>query len=85
MALCKRFSEHYNNETDWDLYHLEIPEAHQKIIENYFNWQQNFPPQPDSRSGENFLEVAARIQGFKRIKKQLEANEFDFLVFYLSH
>jgi hypothetical protein len=84
LALCKRFNEHYHNETDWNLYDLEIPQNHKIVIERYLDWQQNFPPDPESRSTENFLEVAARIQDFKKMKKQLAANEFDFLLFYLS-
>lgn len=85
LTLCKRFNEHEYDETDWDLFDLTIPEAHQKIVENYFNRQQSSPCNPESHTTENYLEIACRVADFKWMKKQLEAEQFDFLLFYLSY
>lgn len=85
LALCKRFNEHEYDKVDWDLYDLVIPEEQQAIIEDYFAWQQTIPEDPpNGKHTKEFVQLSARINDFKEMKKKVESEKIDFLIFYLS-
>lgn len=85
LALCKRFNEFEYDKIDWDLYDLEIPREQQTIIEDYFNWQQSIPEDPpNGMHTKEFVQLSARINDFKEMKKKMGSEKIDFLIFYLS-